>query len=326
ETPAGFELNSAAVAGRVQGFMETRLQNYNPRVEVIPARKKGTRFSPDDVQVARRILEQDLLFMGPGSPSYAVRQLADSLAWHLLKARNNQGMPVAFASAAAISIGKLALPVYEIFKVGEDPHWKNGLDLLGYLGLDLVVIPHWNNNDGGEELDTRRCFLGVERFTALAGSLDSGLTILGIDENTGLILDFEQETVQVLGSGSVHILQEGEETAFSKGETFPLRLMGDYRGKDARPDLPQPVWEMIHAAHKAQLAEAAVAEESESALADAVPEQVLDLVEKRRKAREARDWSRADTLREEIQALGWSVVDTVEGPRIEKAANSVLDG
>ncbi len=48
ETPAGFELNSAQVIGRVADFLEHRLQNYQPQVTVVPARKRGSEFSPDD--------------------------------------------------------------------------------------------------------------------------------------------------------------------------------------------------------------------------------------------------------------------------------------
>ena len=46
ETPAGFELNSAQVVGKVGEFMMTRLQNFKPVVDVIPARKKNSDFSP----------------------------------------------------------------------------------------------------------------------------------------------------------------------------------------------------------------------------------------------------------------------------------------
>jgi len=50
-----------------------------------------------------------------------------------------------FASAAAIAVNRHALPVYEIFKVGEDLHWKLGLDLFGQYGLDLTIVTQWNN-------------------------------------------------------------------------------------------------------------------------------------------------------------------------------------
>ncbi|HCR71649.1 MAG TPA: cysteinyl-tRNA synthetase, partial [Anaerolineae bacterium] len=48
ETPAGFELNASLVANRVGEFLKTRLQNYKPTIDLIPARKKDTAYSPDN--------------------------------------------------------------------------------------------------------------------------------------------------------------------------------------------------------------------------------------------------------------------------------------
>src|SRR5512135_2422401 len=78
ETPAGFELNSHQVAGRVADFMRTRLQNYTPVIDVIPARKRGTPFSPDDPAILKPLLYANFIFMGPGSPTYGIRQLQGS--------------------------------------------------------------------------------------------------------------------------------------------------------------------------------------------------------------------------------------------------------
>ena len=33
-------------------------------------------------------------------------------------------------SAAAVTLGGFAVPVYEVYKVGADPEWVEGLDLL----------------------------------------------------------------------------------------------------------------------------------------------------------------------------------------------------
>ena len=160
ETPAGFELNSDRVAGRIGDFLCDRLQNYRPEVILVPARQRGTPYSPDSPEIVAPLLSSNVLFLGPGSPTYAVRQLRDSLAWHTLQARHRWGLPWHWPSAATLAVGCLALPVYEIYKVGEDLHWKPGLDLFGPFGLPLVILPHWNNNDGGDELDTSRCFMG----------------------------------------------------------------------------------------------------------------------------------------------------------------------
>ncbi len=163
ETPAGFELNSEKVAGNVAEFIQDHLQNYKPRIKLIPARKKGTDFSPDDPDIALPILESDLIFMGPGSPTYAVRQLEKSLAWEYLITRHRMGAALALSSATTIAVSSYALPVYEIYKVGQDIHWQPGLDLFSPFQLSLVFIPHWNNTDGGVDLDTSRFFRTTRR-------------------------------------------------------------------------------------------------------------------------------------------------------------------
>ncbi len=81
------------------------------------------------------MLNADLIFMGPGSPSYAIRQLRDSLAWYYLIARHRLGAVLALASAATVAFSACALPVYEIYKVGEDLHWIEGLDFFKLYGL-----------------------------------------------------------------------------------------------------------------------------------------------------------------------------------------------
>jgi hypothetical protein len=167
ETPAGFELNSGRVIGRVGEYLNLHLQNFEPQVEIIPARSRGSYYSPNNAKILDPLMKADFIFMGPGSPTYAVRQLQDSLAWQIIMARHCLGGTIALASAATVAVSSLALPVYEIFKVGEDLHWKEGLDFFGLYGLPLVFIPHWNNNDGGEGLDTSRCFMGVSRFNRL---------------------------------------------------------------------------------------------------------------------------------------------------------------
>lgn len=307
ETPAGFESNSARVAGRICDFLATRLQNYHPRISQLAARKKGTPHSPDSPQVVAPLLESNLIFLGPGSPTYAVRQLQDSLAWHMLQARHRLGASLVFASAATIAAGSPALPVYEIFKVGEDPHWKPGLDFFAPFGLKLAIIPHWNNQDGGAELDTSRCFIGRERFELLAAQLPEQYTILGLDELTALTFDFETAGCQVAGLGSVHLLRAGQEQVFAAGANFPLHLLGDYR-LPASPSagLPDEIWRQV---------EQAVIIRPRPVR---IPEELQQMVDARELARKQRDWSRADFLRQQIAALGWKVADSPTGPTLTR--------
>jgi hypothetical protein len=333
ETPAGFELNSSLVTGRVADFIQHRLQNFHPQIQIVPARKRGTEFSPDNPLITEPLLGADLIFMGPGSPTYAVRQLRDSLAWYNLLARHRMGAGIAFASAAVIAISAQALPVYEIFKVGEDLHWKPGLDLFEQYGLKLVFVPHWNNKEGGEELDTSRCFMGKVRFMRLMQMLPPYMTVVGIDEHTALIMDPAQGSCQVIGSGGVTLIhigpshmgastedemagsglvevahvRDGHVHQYQSGESFPLIKFGTFVQPDSSVGLPQEVWQRA----------LYVQEQKDSTLA--VPLEVRQLADERQTARQKKDWVKADALRDRITELGWQVLDTPDGPQLNPA-------
>ena len=300
ETPAGFELNSAAVASRVADFLRTRLQNYNPRVDVIPARKRGTAFSPDDPEILKPLLAANLIFMGPGSPTYAVRQLQGSLAWDIVRARHRLGATLIFASAATISVGARVLPVYEIYKVGQDIHQLPGLDLFSDFGLPLSFIPHWNNAEGGADLDTSRCFVGMERFQHWCDMLPADHTIVGLDEHTGLILDFEKGECVVSGVSSVSLVRECDPEIYASGKTFPLRELGEFKSPDEN-SISALAWDMLKHAPP-------------GVTADQPGDEELFLVEARQSARASKNWAESDRIRDELSTRGWLVKDTPEGP------------
>jgi hypothetical protein len=303
ETPAGFELNSSQVAGKVGEFLSKRLQNFDLSVDTIPARKRGTPFSPDEPEIQRTLLSANMIFMGPGSPTYAVRQLQGSLTWDLVRARHRQGAALIFASAALIAVGKYALPVYEIFKVGEDVHAVPGLDLFADFGLKLSFIPHWNNTDGGEEVDTSRCFIGLERFSQWCDDLPDDHTTVGLDEHTGLIIDFNEGMCSVSGVSSATLLRDCDPKIYPSRAEFPLSELGEieYCGDES---IRADVWNMLNeAAGQPGAQEASV--------------QVLALVEERQQARTNQDWERSDELRQQISDLGWTVKDTPGGPQLE---------
>jgi hypothetical protein len=211
-----------------------------------------------------------------------------------------------------IATGALALPVYEIFKVGEDPRWEEGLDLMGRHGLSLVLVPHWNNADGGKELDTSRCYMGQERFDVLCGLIEGDRTIVGLDESTALVIDPSEGRGEVLGMGSVTLIRSGRKSVYTAPQTFPLTELGPFRRAAGRGDVAADVWE------------AAVAALPPSGpAAPGVPEvsaEVRLLIEEREEARTRKDWATADTLRQRILASGWWVKDTIEGPVVEPAS------
>ena len=305
ETPAGFELNSAQVVGRVGDFMQTRLQNYKPVVDVVAARKKNSPYSPDDPDIIKPLLYANIIFMGPGSPTYAIRHLKDTLTWNVIRARHRLGATLIFASAATISIGAHALPVYEIYKVGQDVHVVDGLNLFSDFGLHLSFIPHWNNADGGVDLDTSRCFIGMERFAEWCNLVPPENETIGLDEHTGLIMDFETGLCEVSGVSSVSLVRECDPEMYASGSKFPLSELGEFRiPEPLEKDIPADVWEMCLNAPP---------------LDDDQPsEHVIALVEQRVLARARKNWAQSDKLRDEITALGWTVQDSKEGYKLVK--------
>lgn len=311
ETPAGFELNSDRVASRVANFLLRRLQNYGPQVQVIPARQRGTLFSPDNREVLRPLLTADWLFLGAGSPTYTVRQLQNSLAWYMLLARYQAGASLILASAATIAFSQFALPVYEIYKAGWDLHWQLGLDWFGLFGLSVSVIPHWNNSDGGEDLDTSRCFMGQTRFAKLQTWLPAGQTVVGIEEHTALVLDPTAEMCLVMGNGRVVIWRDQVRQEFATGQAFPCTVLGTWRLPAPGQGVPADIWaDMLTA--QAEL----TTKEALTETAVAPTDNILSLVEARANARASRNWATADALRAQIATLGWQVLDTPAGPRL----------
>ena len=51
--------------------------------------------------------------------------------------------------------------------------------------------------------------------------------------------------------------------------------------------------------------------------AQAFPQEALDLLAARTEARKAKDWARADAIREQLKALGYGVEDTKEGAKLK---------
>lgn len=311
ETPAGFEVNSQHVASQIGAYLQHRLQNFNPQVTIVPVRKRGTPFSPDDPALLEPLYSANVIMMGPGSPSYVVRQLRDSAAWHTLRACHQRGAALVFASAATLAVSAQTLPVYEIYKVGEDLHWKAGLNLLADFGLSVVFVSHWNNRDGGEVVDTSRCYMGQARFAEmlrlLPGHLDDH-KIVGIDEKTALVIDLVRAECSVLGAGEVTIIRCGCTQVFSNRAVFDLHELGKIR-LPISTDIPADVWQRVDQAQRIRSASLSAGVQP--------PDAVLRLVAQRQSARANKEWATSDALRAQIALLGWRVLDTAQGAVVE---------
>jgi hypothetical protein len=223
DTPYGFQENAPELA--------TRAQEYFRKSVGTPIDVAGLQVVQDVDPLAlaqglSRIRDAGYLFAGPGSPTYTLRQWKGTAVPGEIAAKLRTGGAVTFASAAALTLGRFTVPVYEIYKVGEEPRWLDGLDLLSEIGLPVAVIPHYDNAEGGHH-DTRFCYLGERRLRIMESLLPRGVHVLGLDEHTGVVIDVDAETATVVGNGTLTVRLQGVSTVHASGTLLPLDALRD---------------------------------------------------------------------------------------------------
>ena len=235
DTPFGFQANVDDLVARATEYFRvsvgTELGLASFRSADADALATG--------RAVARLREAHYVFSGPGSPSYALRQWAGSPIPGALADLLATGGCVTFASAAALTLGVATVPVYEIYKAGDEPAWLEGLDLLTGLGLRAAVIPHYDNAEGGTH-DTRFCYLGEPRLARLERELPSGAFVLGVDEHTALVLDLDEGAATVTGRGGVTVRCAGRSEVFPAGTTVPIGDLAGAAGHGPRAGAPAP--------------------------------------------------------------------------------------
>lgn len=203
-TPAGFQPNVDAVYGEIKDFLLAALPDFNLNIQVIPINTRQMAKDPDYIE---QIKQSDILFLGPGSPTYGIRQLRGTGALKAIVEQVKNRATLILASAATITFSTHSLPVYEIYKVGEDLHWVDGLDIYSEIYEPITVIPHFNNREGGVGLDTSYCYIGKDRATKLLSTLPNESKVIGIDEHTALVIDLNSKEKTVRGKGMINQLK-----------------------------------------------------------------------------------------------------------------------
>jgi hypothetical protein len=218
DTPYGFQENAPELASKAVEYFNTSI---NMKLDVAGL----TQLVDADALTVERglqlVADAHYVFAGPGSPTYALRQWSGSPLAGLLVKKLRDGGVVTFASAAALTLGRFTLPVYEIYKAGANPYWLEGLNILGEIGVNAVVIPHYNNAEGGHH-DTRFCYMGERRLSVMETELPDDVYVLGVDEHTGIMLDLDANTATVVGKGVVSLRLRGATTEIASGEVFPI--------------------------------------------------------------------------------------------------------
>lgn len=239
DTPYGFQENAPELAARAVTYFRTSV-NIDIAVAGL-VRMHDTHLPADPVLIERglrALTDSHYIFAGPGSPTYALRQWSGTQVASIIEDKIRHGGIVTFASAAALTLGRATVPVYEIYKVGQDVERLNGLDVLSVMGINAAVIPHYDNAEGGNH-DTRFCYLGEMRLRLFESLLDDDTYVLGIDEHTGLIIDSGAGTARVVGNGTVTIRLRSGSHSINSGATFDISVLQNPWEHFGTTDSPQ---------------------------------------------------------------------------------------
>lgn len=339
DTTYGFQENADQITAKLVEFFQVSL--WMPSTI---ASLRSLRVDPVEVERFRTILQSaSAVFAGPGSPSYALGVWRDHDVGTLFRGVISRGGTLTLASAAALTAGTRTIPVYEVYKVGSDPFWLPGLDVLSVFGLTAVVVPHWNNTEGGDH-DTSRCFIGKRRFDQMVAELEHG--VIGVDEHTAVTFDLEAEVMQVTGKGVATLLGAGT-TVVESGSQIDLHQLAGIVGGGGPAGVTfdsdvQPVSSFEEALRTGDVDEVigamlAVEERVNDApelrpelrsmivqLGDVAGRGLVDpravvggfielLLELRRDAREAKRFGESDRIRAGLAELGVEVRDTRGG-------------
>lgn len=157
--------------------------------------------------------DASLYYFSGGNPEYLAETVEGTRAWEVIAARHRQGAVVAGCSAGAMLLGSHLLRVRQM-RDGQPPRWRPGLGLAD----GLSVIPHF---------DRMRLFLHEDQFRQVLATRPSGVTLVGIDEDTALVRlppDGDSPRCwQVMGRQSVSVFDDdGRATVFQSGATVVL--------------------------------------------------------------------------------------------------------
>lgn len=322
DTTFGFQENVPQMTAKLVDYFATSL-----RTSIAPVSFTSFENATEIERtiVRQRVREANYVFAGPGSPSYALAQWQPlGIATEFERVLESGGT-LCFSSAAVVTLGRFAVPVYEIYKVGTAPFWLDGLNLLGVAGLNCVAIPHFDNNEGAN-YDTRYCYLGERRLRVLEEQLDDDVATLGIDEHTALVIDLESDTLSVSGRSHAHWRRHGHSRILTNGEVVPLDELRSSntvaRLPTTRALLPTPAGEpeklaqLITCGTDVEESLATLVRLARmSSVQETAPSSLIDeILSVRQAAKDKGLYDLADQLRDALLVTGIEVHDTPNGP------------
>lgn len=170
------------------------------------------RSDAQDPQVVAALQGADLYYFSGGNPEYVIQTLRDTPAWDVIYAAHQEGAVLAGCSAGAMLLGSYTISIRSVVG-GNTPRW---LPALG-VAAGLAIMPHF---------DRFGSFVGPDVFRAILASAPSGITLVGVDEDTALVCaPLNSDTIgwRVTGRQTVSIFEhDGGRTIYKTGSVVPL--------------------------------------------------------------------------------------------------------
>lgn len=152
--------------------------------------------SANDERIEKSLRSAKLIYMLGGFTGYLGETLAESDAWDAILEAYHAGAVIAGSSAGA-------MVMCEFYYDLSQGQVVNGLNLLP----DSLVLPHHNTFG--------KSWAG--RLLEIAH-----VTLIGIDEQTGMIDDGSSKAWSVFGQGEITLYRNGQEVIHPTGNTFSL--------------------------------------------------------------------------------------------------------
>ena len=151
----------------------------------------------DDKNIAQSLRDAKLIYLLGGFTHYLGQTLKDSLAWEAAVEAYHNGAVIAGSSAGAMVL-------CEFYYDPSAGRVHDGLKLV----QNSLVLPHHNT-------------FGKSWAPKLLKKTPD-VTLIGIDERTGMLNNGENNTWNIYGAGDVTLYRNSAVETFSAGETFSL--------------------------------------------------------------------------------------------------------
>ena len=189
-------------ADRIEFWKErgaAQAERIGAECKFLPILRREDAFNP---QYIDEVTNAGLIYFSGGDPGYITEIFEETPLWEKIKSEFHSGTSLAGCSAGAMAFGSKIVGIRK-------SHAQSGLGLIP----EIEVIPHYDK------------FLGwvPDRIASIALRSDPGTYLLGIDEDTALVLT---DKWRVQGRAKVHVLKglpESPQTFVSGDEVALLQ-------------------------------------------------------------------------------------------------------